>query len=222
MKCKCNAITKLNAKCKNWTRMNHILCRRHSKQQHMFSLVQASRLAVTTDTLLSDVVHANFRLVRLVRRSADKYNTAEDEVNDALVCDDQDIRTLGKLLVQLKTSLRNDDEKLSNSVFLVLGMLIFFASFKFEQTGVDVSVGDVYDTLDYAETPNVSRRRFIVLFFKYGTANVGIVRNSGGDETQTLLPAMAFTSFTPNPVCEPIQTQTPTLVPAIVSPAIVA
>lgn len=214
MKCKCSAITKLNSKCKNWTRVNNFFCRNHSKQQQMFSLVQASRLAVMADTLLSDVVHANFKLVRLVRRSADKYNTAEDEVNDALICDDQDIRTLGKLLVQLKSSLRMDKEQLSNSVFLMLGLLIFFASFKFEQTGVDVSVGDVYDTLDYAPTQNVSRRRFIALFFKYGTADVGILRNSVGDGTHE--------NTSPNPVCEPIDTQTQTLLPALVGPAIVA
>lgn len=184
MKCKCSAITKLKTKCKNWTRVNYFFCRKHSKQQQMFSLVQATRLAVMTDMLLSDVLQANFRLVRLVRKCADKYETSEDEVNDALICDDADIRTLGNFLVKLKTSLLVDNEQLSNTMFLMLGLLIFFASFKFEQTGVDVSVGDVYDTLDYLQIQNVSRRHFVALFFKYGTADVGILRNCVLNELQ--------------------------------------
>ena len=144
----------------------------------VLSLNDALAFATITHTPVHDVLKTFYRISALVRACATSVSVRIDEVRDALCLDRTETAQLGRLLARLyaKTQTRALRDAsvplLPDSVFLMLGFLIFFAVFKFEQTGVDVSVNDAYAAISRDDAAGwVTRKQFVHLFFAHGISD---------------------------------------------------
>lgn len=144
----------------------------------VLSLNDALAFATIAHTPVHDVLKTFYRISALVRACATSVSVRIDEVRDALCLDRTETAQLGRLLARLyaKTQTRALRDAsvplLPDSVFLMLGFLIFFAVFKFEQTGVDVSVGDAYAAISRDDAAGwVTRKQFVHLFFAHGISD---------------------------------------------------
>lgn len=144
----------------------------------VLSLNDALAFATIAHTPVHDVLKTFYRISALVRACATSVSVRIDEVRDALFLDRTETAQLGRLLARLyaKTQTRALRDAsvplLPDSVFLMLGFLIFFAVFKFEQTGVDVSVGDAYAAISRDDAAGwVTRKQFVHLFFAHGISD---------------------------------------------------
>lgn len=150
------------------------------------SLCDASALAAVSHSTVQQVLKTMLRIYSLAQKCEDANNG--EEVYDALCFDPGDVDRLQLLLERLYTQIQRGSEwgevggvgkvdkvgfrsPLPDGVFLMLGFLIFFATFKFEQTGVDVNVQDAFRSIDRHDRVGVSLKFFISLFFRYGTSS---------------------------------------------------
>ena len=139
-------------------------------------LSDASVFSIITHTTVHDVMKTFQRISALAQECATSVSVCIDEVRDALCLDRTEIAQLRGLLTRLyattQTRALTDASVplLPDSVFLMLGFLIFFGVFKFEQTGVDVHVGDAYAAIA-DEAGWVTRKYFVHLFFAHGISD---------------------------------------------------
>ena len=143
----------------------------------VLSFNDALTFATIAHTPVHDVLKTFYRISALARECSSSVSVRIDEVRDALCLDRTETVQLGRLLARLYATTQTralvdaSVPLLPDSVFLMLGFLIFFAVFKFEQTGVDVNVGDAYAAISTDDAGWVTRKQFVHLFFAHGISD---------------------------------------------------